>query len=87
MLPLKYPSAFGRTFEIPLINCEINLILTCSAVCVIVSTTNANQGATFAITDIKLYVLIVTLSTQDKVKLFQQLKPGYQSKVSTETQN
>ena len=47
----------------PLISCEINLILTWSANCVIVSTAVANQGATFAITDTKLYVLVVTLST------------------------
>ena len=50
----------------------------------------------FAITDTKFYVPIVTLSTQDNVKLLQQLKScfkrsinwnGYQSKVSIETQN
>ena len=47
----------------PLISCEINLILTWSANCVIVSTAVANQGATFAITDTKRYVPVVTLST------------------------
>ena len=26
--PLKYFSNFGKTLEIPLINCEVNLILT-----------------------------------------------------------
>ena len=57
MVPLKYLSNFGRTFEIPLINCEINLILTWSTNCVIFSTKVANQNATFAITDTKLYVL------------------------------
>ena len=57
-----------------LINCKINVILTWSANCVIVSTVNANQGATSAITDTKLYVPIVTLSTQDNTKLLQQLK-------------
>ena len=60
----------------PLINCEINLILTWPANCVIVSTAVANQGATFAITDTKLYVAVVTLSTQDNVKLLDQLKSG-----------
>ena len=29
-VPLKYLSNFWRTLEIPLINCEINLIQTCS---------------------------------------------------------
>ena len=60
----------------PLINCEVNLILTWSANCVIVSTNVANQGATFTITETKLYVAVVTLSTQDNAKLLTQLKSG-----------
>ena len=52
----------------PLINCEVNLILTWSANCVTVSTNVANQDATFTITETKLYVPVVTLSTQDNVK-------------------
>ena len=31
MVPLKYLSDFGRTLEKPLINCEVNLILTWSS--------------------------------------------------------
>ena len=54
MVPLKYLSNFWRTLEMPLINCEINLILTWSANCVVVSTNNANQNATFEITDTRL---------------------------------
>ena len=61
----------------PLINCEINLTLTWSANCVIFSTNNANQNATFAITNTRLYVPVVTLSTQENAKLLQQLKPGF----------
>ena len=61
----------------PLINCEINLILTWSTNCVIVSTNVANQNATFEITDTKLYVPVVTLLTQDNSKLLQQLKSGF----------
>ena len=49
-------------------------MLTWSANCVIVSTNVANQNATFAIIDTKLYVPVVTASTQDNVKLLQQLK-------------
>ena len=52
-----------------LINCEINLILTWFANCVIVYTNVANQGAIFAITETKLSVLVVILSTQDNAKL------------------
>ena len=74
MVPIKYLSNFWRTLEMPLINCQINLILTWNANCVIVSTNVENQNATFAITDTKLYVPVVTLSTQDNAKLLQQLK-------------
>ena len=42
MVALKYLSNLWRTLEIHLINWEINLILTCSANCVIVSTNVAN---------------------------------------------
>ena len=38
-VPLKYLSNFWRTFEISLINCEINLILTWSANCIIIDST------------------------------------------------
>ena len=66
-----------RCFRDALINCEIYLISTWSANCVIVSTNVANQNATFAITDTKLCVPVMTLSTQDNAKLLQQLKPGF----------
>ena len=46
----------------PLNNCEINLILTWSENCVIFSATRATK---FEITDAKLYVPVVTLSTQE----------------------
>ena len=77
MVPLKYLSNFWRTLEMPLINCEINLILTWSTNCVIVSTNVAHQNVTFEITDTKLYLPVVTLSTQNNSKLLQQLKSGF----------
>ena len=61
----------------PLINCEVNLILTWSSTCVLIATSIPNQNATFAITDTKLYVPVVTLSTQENTKFFQQLKSGF----------
>ena len=61
----------------PLINYEINVILTWSTNCVIVSTNVANQNATFEMTGTELYVPVVTLSTQDNAKLLQQLKSGF----------
>ena len=92
-VPLKYLSNFQRTLEMPLINCEINLILTWSTDFVISSAAGKTK---FAITDTNHYVPVVTLSTQDNAKLLEQLKSGfkrtinwnkYQPKVSPERQN
>ena len=77
MVPLKYLSNLWRTLEMPLINCEVNLISTRSSTCVIVSTNNANQNAAFSITNTRLYVPVVTLSTQENAKLLQQLKSAF----------
>ena len=77
MVPLKYLVNFWRTLEISLINCEINLILTWPATCVILFTAIANQGATFAITGTKLYALVVTLSTQGNLKLLDKSKSDF----------
>ena len=77
MVPLKYLSNFWRTLKMPVINCEVNLILTWSSTCVLIVTNTPNQNATFAITDTKLYVPVVTLSTQENTKFFQQLKSGF----------
>ena len=71
MVPLKYLSNFWRTLEMPLINCEVNLILTWSSTCVLTATGHQNRAATFAITDTKLFVPVVTLSTQENSKFFQ----------------
>ena len=65
-----------------LINCEVNLILTWSADCVIIYTNVANQVPTFTITETNLYVPVVTLSTQDNAKLLPQLKSGFKRTIS-----
>ena len=67
-----------------IINCKNNLILTYSANCVIFSTNNANQAATFEITDTKPYVPVLTSSTQDNARLLEQLKSGFSKKSSVE---
>ena len=64
MGPLKYLSNFWITLETALINCEVNFIFTSSVDWLMVSTNNANQGATLAVTEIKLYIPVVTLWTQ-----------------------
>ena len=82
MVPLNYLSNFWRTLDMPLINCEIELILNWSRNCVIISTNIANQIPTFTITETNLYVSVVTLSTQDNAKLLPQLKPGFKRTIS-----
>ena len=77
MVPLKYLRNFWRALEMPLINCEINLILTWSTNCVIVSTNVTNQNATFEITDTKLYVPVVTLSAKN-LNLNHLVEPSFQ---------
>ena len=74
MVPLKYLSNFWRTLEMPLINFEVNVILTWLSTCVI---TNSPGVGAFEITDTKSYVPVVTLSAQDNAKLIQQLKSGF----------
>ena len=49
----------------------MKLIFYWSANCVIIYTDVADQGATFAITETKLYVSVVTLLTKDNTKLLQ----------------
>ena len=68
MVPLKYLSNFWRTLEMPLINCEVEIILTWSETCVISSATGETK---FVITKTKFYVPVVTLSTEDNAKLLQ----------------
>ena len=63
----------------PLINCEVNLILTWSKDCVITNSTGAGK---FAITETKLYVPIITLSTKDNAKLLQQLKSSFKRTIN-----
>ena len=87
VVPFKYLSNFWRTLSMPLINCEVSLTLTWSENCVITSIerrviTNTGRdtsptNATFEITDIKLYVPIVTLSTKDDNNFLEQLTSGF----------
>ena len=82
MVPLKNLSNFWITLEIPSINCEVELILTWSANCVIIYTNVANRVPTFTITETNLYVPVATLSIQDNAKLLPQLKSGFERTIS-----
>ena len=78
-VPFKYLSSFWRTLEMSLINCEINLVLTWSESSVI---TNSIGVELFTIINIKLYVPVVTLSTQDNTKLLQQSKSRFKRTIN-----
>ena len=71
VIPLKYLNNFWRTLNIPLINCEIELILTWSKNCVLADMTAGNNpptGLEFQITDTTLSVPVVTLSKKQTKK-------------------
>ena len=76
MVTSKYLSNFWGTLKMSLINCEMNLFLTWSVNCV-VSSAAENQPTTFAITNTRLYVPVLTLPTEDNAKLLQQTKSDF----------
>ena len=77
-VPLKYLSNFWWSLEMPLINCKIELSLNWIERCLL---TTANT-AILKITDVKLCVLIVTLSAEDNVKLLKsKLSEGFKRTV------
>ena len=87
VIPLKYLSNFWRSLNIPLINCEVELILTWSKNCILADMTErveqdnnpatvAPNGLEFKITDTKLYVPVVSLSKENDIKPLEQLKLG-----------
>ena len=80
IVPLKYLSNFWRSLNIPLINCEVELILIWFKNCVLIDklTRDADynadpiiyeiddlENAVFQITNIKLYVSVVSLSKEN----------------------
>ena len=97
VVPLKYLSNFSRSLNIPLINCEIELIFTWFKNCVLISKAtretdyDANpvvyeidnpENATFQIKDTKLYVPVVTLSKENYTELLEQLKLGFKRTIN-----
>ena len=113
VVPLTHLSNFWRILDMPLINCEINLILTWSTNCALtskatrdaipaqggnpaVTAINNPTGATFKITNTKLCVPVVTLSTKNDKTLLEQLRAEfkrsikwnkYRSEKTNQTQN
>ena len=80
--PLKYLSNFWRIFEIPLTNCEISLQLKWSRNGIIVDGSANNQNPSFQIYVTKLCVPVVTLSTQENIKLLKQLESGFKRTIN-----
>ena len=64
MVSLKHLSNFWKTLDMSLINCEMNLVLIWSKKFFLVSGTATIQVPMFVISDTKLYVPAVTLSTR-----------------------
>ena len=63
----------------PLINCKVELSLDWYAKCVLI--VGNGTDATFAVTDTKLYVPVVTLKTEDNAKLSKLLNGGFKRSV------
>ena len=93
VIPLKHLSNFWKSLNIPLINYEVELILTWSKNCVFADlTVRASQGDNpaiiaplgleFQITDTKLYVRVVTLSKENDTKRLEQLKSGFKKTIT-----
>ena len=77
-VPLKYFSNFWRSLEMRLINCRVELSLSWNENCIL---TSLAGNTTFTITDAKLYVPAVTLSTEDNTRLTKLLGEGFKKSV------
>ena len=97
VVPLTHLSNFWRHLDIRLINCEVELILTWFKNCVPIdkSTREANYDANpvvseidhpeneiFEITDVKLFVPVVTLSKENDIQLLEQLKQSLKEQLN-----
>ena len=96
-VPLKQLSNFWRSLKMPLINCEMELILNWSKICVILSNARRDAiaateinavnvsvaSATFELIDTKFYVPVATLSEENCKKILEQLKSGFKKPVKS----
>ena len=97
VVPLKHLSNFWRQLDIPLINCEVELILTRLKDCVLIEKLtreadyNADpnvygidnpEDATFKITVVKLFAPAVTLSKENDIKPLEELKTGFKRTIN-----
>ena len=98
VIPLKYLSNFCRSLDLPLINCELKLDLSWPKECIIseISITPAiasnptvpamaarqATGATFQINNAKLFVSVFTLSINNNIKFWENIKQGFKIAIS-----
>ena len=87
-MPLKYLSNFGTSLEMSLINCKIEIKLKWTKYYVLAVLGKENDNADvdsnnniFTIKDTKLYLSVVTLSTEDNEKLLKPLSKGRERSV------
>ena len=93
IVPLKHLGNFRCEFNIPLVNCEVELKLKWNKTCVLVNKAiRAAEGAeveidmplntTLTVTKCKLYVPVVTLRAIDDNKLLNSLKTGFKRTIT-----
>ena len=85
-MPLKYLSNFWISFEMPSINCKVELKCKWYSYWVLSAAGNDNandndDNIIFTIKDTKLYVPVVTLSARDNQKLTKLLSKGFETRL------
>ena len=83
---LKYLSNFWRLFEMPLVNCKVELKLKWTKYCILIAAGADNVDANsnnviFTIKDTKIYVPVITSSGKDNQKLSKLLSKGFDGSV------
>ena len=98
VVPLKYLNIFWRSPDLSLFNCEIELYLSWARICIIseisrTATVAANppnparaatktDSETFHVFNPKLYVPVVTLSINNKIKFLENIKQRLKRTIS-----
>ena len=79
-IPLKDLRKFWRSLDLPLINCEIQLVLSLTKDCVLIQ--YEMRETKFMITSTKLYIPVVALSINGNIKFLENIKEGFKRSIS-----
>ena len=79
VVSLRYLINFWNTLEMSLIKCKVSIQITLSACFVIIDSADVGK---FAITETKVYVPLVTISTPDNTKLLEKFKSGFKRTIN-----